>query len=165
MKLTDIQEDIPALPPPPPPRPQPVSRQNTVEAIAENMLATDETPADQVVGETAPVVYESAPAEDFLPQHKISVIPQFSDDQIRKNIIYPPIALRSGLEGTVILELFIDSRGEIKRISVLKEEPSGRGFSEAAINAFKGVHAVPAQANGAAVAVRYRYPVRFKISG
>lgn len=162
MKLADIQEDIP--PPPPPPQ-KTVSRQNTVEKVAENMLPTDKTPTDQIVGETSPIVYEKSSAQDFLPQHKISTVPQFSDDQIRKNTVYPPIALRSGVEGVVILELFIDNKGEIKRINVLKEDPSGRGFGEAAMNAFKSVRAVPAQANGAAVAVRYRYPVRFKING
>jgi protein TonB len=162
MKLADIQEDTP--PPPPPPKPKIASPQNTVAAVAENMVAADEVPDDQTTGELEPVVYETAPAIDYLPQHKISVVPKVPDDQIRRNIEYPAIALRSGIEGTVILELFIDSKGEIRRINVLKEEPAGRGFGESAVNAFRGITAVPAEANGTAVAVHYRYPVRFKIS-
>ncbi|MDR2194257.1 MAG: energy transducer TonB [Treponema sp.] len=173
MKLADIQEDIPLpppLPPPPPPKPKAAAPQPTVAAVAENMIATDEVPPDQVVGEPEAAVYAVEPAAvepviDFLPQHKISVPPVLSDDKIRNNVEYPAIALRSGIEGTVILELFIDSRGEIRRINVLKEDPPERGFAEAAVNAFRDITAVPAEANGTAVAVRYRYPVRFKIKG
>jgi protein TonB len=169
MKLADIQEDAPP-PPLPPPKPKTVSPQPTVAAVAENMIATDEVPPEQAVGDPEAVAYESEPAAvepviDFLPQHKISVPPALSDDQIRRNIEYPAIALRSGIEGTVILELFIDSRGEIRRINILKEDPPERGFAEAAVNAFRDITAVPAEANGTAVAVRYRYPVRFKIKG
>ncbi|MDR1218098.1 MAG: energy transducer TonB [Treponema sp.] len=170
MKLADIREDAPPLPPPPPRKvePAPVPSQNIAPAVAENMIATDKPPADQVIGDPESGVYEGElvdvePAIDFLPQHKISMPPALSDDQIRRNTEYPAIALRSGVEGVVILELFIDSRGEIRRINILKEDPPDRGFAEAAVNAFRDITAVPAESNGVAVAVRYRYPVRFKI--
>jgi protein TonB len=172
MKLADIQEDVPPPPPspPPPPKPKTVSPQATVAAVAENMIPTDEVPPDQVVGDSESVVYEIEPVAiepviDFLPQHKISVPPALPDDLIRKNTEYPTIALRSGIEGTVILELFIDRKGEIRRINILKEDPPDRGFAEAAVNAFRDITAVPAEANGTAVAVRYRYPVRFRSRG
>ncbi|MDR0708220.1 MAG: TonB family protein [Treponema sp.] len=169
MKLADIREDTPPPPLPPPPiRKAAPPSQKTVSAVAENMIATDEPPADQVIGEPESAAYDVEPADiepaiEFLPQHKISVPPGLSEDQIRKNTEYPAIALRSGVEGAVILELFIDNKGEIRRINVLKEDPSDRGFAEAAVNAFRNITAVPAESNGVAVAVRYRYPVRFKI--
>ncbi|MDR2633228.1 MAG: TonB family protein [Treponema sp.] len=177
-KLADIQEDLPQLPlppppePPPPPPPEPPSpqEQTIVEAIAETMVETDEVPEDQVV--VASVPYEAPPQAvssavrepEYLPQHQVSRLPVFDEGAIRKNLLYPPIALRSNLEGTVILTLFVDARGEIRRITVLKETPPGRGFGEAAVSAFKGIRALsPAQANGAAVGVQYRYPIRFTI--
>lgn len=168
MKLADIREDTPPPPLPPPPPRKAVPSQKTVSAVAENMIATDEPPADQVIGEPESAVYniepvDIEPAIEFLPQHKISAPPVLFEDQIRKNTEYPAIALRSGVEGTVILELFIDNKGEIRRINVLKEDPSDCGFAEAAVNAFKDITAVPAESNGVTVAVRYRYPVRFKI--
>jgi hypothetical protein len=46
---------------------------------------------------------------------------------------------------------------------VLKEDPPGRGFAEAAVRAFQGLRCTPAQANGGNVSVRYRYPVSFKL--
>ncbi|MDR0374136.1 MAG: energy transducer TonB [Treponema sp.] len=169
MKLADIREDTPPPPPiPPPPPRRAVSSQNTAPAVAENMIATDEPPADQVIGESEPAAYGIEPVDiepviEFLPQHKISTPPVLSEDQIRRSTEYPAIALRSGVEGSVILELFIDNKGEIRRINVLKEDPPDRGFAESAVNAFRDIRAVPAEANGVAVAVRYRYPVRFKI--
>jgi protein TonB len=164
MKLVDIREEIP-LPPipiPPPPVRRPAPAQSSVEAVAENMVAADEVPEGQIVGEIGTAAVET-PALEYLPQHKIVKVPQFVDDQIRKNTVYPAIALRSGIEGTVILELFIDREGEIRQITVLKEDPPGRGFGEAARNAFKGVKALPAEGPDGAAAVRYRYPIRFKL--
>jgi protein TonB len=79
-------------------------------------------------------------------------------------MVYPSIALRSGIEGQVYLDLFVDRVGVIRQREILRETPPGRGFGEAAINAFKGIRATePAMANGQIVAVRYRYPVRFTI--
>jgi protein TonB len=163
MKLLDIQEFTPPPPPPPPERP-PELAQNTVEAIAETMVETDVIPDDLVIVDSLLPPVQPPAAEVYLAQGKISVIPVLPDDKIRQATVYPPIALRSGIEGMVYLELFIDRQGEIKQITVLRETPEGRGFGEAAIKAFSGITAMsPAYANGVAVGVRYRYPVRFTI--
>jgi protein TonB len=165
MKLTDIQEEAPPPPPPPaPPEPE-EPMQNTVEAIAETMIETDEEPKQIVT--TAVIIPQrmATVEEEYLPMHKISVPPVFSENEIRNRLVYPAIPLRAGMEGMVYLELFVDRRGEVRQITVLRETPENRGFGEAAVNAFRGMQGTPAQANGAAVAVRYRYPVRFAIRG
>jgi protein TonB len=95
--------------------------------------------------------------------HRVSIPPKFDERLITQALIYPPIALRSGIEGRVILELFIDRTGRVQRITVLQENPSGRGFGEAAVRAFEGQRCSPAEANGEPVSVRYRYPVAFRI--
>jgi protein TonB len=160
MRLVDVQEELP--PPPPPPRDPPPVVQTTTEAIAETMIETDEVPEEVVVSQ-APVQAVQETAIEYLPMNKISVLPKFDEDRIRKATVYPPIALRANIEGTVYLELFVDSRGEIREIQILRENPEGRGFGEAAVNAFRGIRGEPAQSNGQAVAVRFRYPVRFTI--
>jgi protein TonB len=158
MKLVDVRELSP--PPPPPPRERPPEIfQNTVEAVAETMIETDEVP-DEVTSDVVPYVEEQI---EFLPMNKISVLPVFPEDRIRNAIVYPPIALRSGMEGIVYLELFVDHQGEIRQINILKETPEGRGFGEAAVKAFQGIRGKPGEANGQKVAVRFRYPVRFTI--
>ncbi|MDR3145175.1 MAG: energy transducer TonB [Treponema sp.] len=171
MKLTDLAEEEPPPPPPPPPRPE-EPRENAVETIAENMIETEEVPPEQILVPPAsltvtapPVQYAPPEQEEYLPMHRISNPPVFSERDILRALVYPPIPLRTGIEGMVYLELFIDREGAVKRITVLKEDPPDRGFGDAAAKAFEGIRCKPAEANGQAVAVRYRYPVRFKIRG
>ena len=98
----------------------------------------------------------------FLPQHKISSVPVIPIREVLSKIEYPPMALRQGIEAVVYLELFIDSKGAIKNIKVLKDP--GHGFAEAAVAALKGIVCVPANANGKNCAVRYRYPIKFTLN-
>jgi len=146
MKLADIREEAP------PPR----SISNASPAVAETVIESD----DAESGETL-----SGPGEiiDFLPMHMVSHLPRFSEDELKRRVIYPPIAERSGLEGTVYLEIFVDREGLVRSVAILKEDPPDRGFGEAAVKAFQGFRGSPALANGKEVAVRYRYPVRFAL--
>jgi protein TonB len=161
MRLVDVEELIPP-PPPPPERPPQTPQTNTDEAIAETMIETDEPPPPV----TAPVPREEAAVSEqieYLRPHQISVLPVLPEDQIVRNTVYPPIAQRSGIEGRVILELYIDRYGVIRDIRILQEDPLNRGFGEAAVNAFRGISGKPAEANGVPVAVRVRYPFRFTL--
>ncbi|MCL2175229.1 MAG: energy transducer TonB [Treponema sp.] len=152
MRLLDLEEH----PPPPPPEPEiPV-----VEEIAEIIIETDTEPVQTVVG-AGTLTFN---IDDFLPAHRVATTPVFDDDIIASEIIYPPIALRSGIEGRVILDLFVDRSGTVQRITILREEPEGRGFGEAAIRVFTGRKGKPAvTAAGEPVSCRYRYPVTFRI--
>jgi protein TonB len=149
IKLTDIREEAPK------PRPIPVVSSVT-ESVAETVVESDEV----IPGETASGAGEVI---DFLPMHLVSQLPRFSEEEIRRRVIYPPIAQRSELEGTVYLEIFVDREGRVRSITILKEDPPDRGFGEAAARAFQGLSGSPALANGMEVAVRYRYPVRFSL--
>jgi protein TonB len=152
MKLTDLAE---APPPPPEELPQ-------VESIAETMIETDTEPLQTIV---APGSLTTTPSwDDYLPAHKVSQAPKFDERDIMASLTYPPIALRSAIEGRVVLELFVDRNGLVQRVSILREEPPDRGFGDAAIRAFTGRRGVPAHAaNGEPVSSRYRYPVSFRI--
>ena len=160
MKLVDVEERLPP-PPPPPEKPPEEPQTNTQEAVAETMIETDEVPPPV----TMPVEQYVVPEQiDYLPQHSITMVPVFPEELIRRATVYPPIAQRSGIEGTVFLELFIDGQGNIRDVRILRENPEGRGFGEAAVNAFKGIRARPAEANGVPVAVRYRYNISFRLN-
>jgi protein TonB len=175
MKLADIEEEAP--PPPPAPSPPAVKERPPVELVvnepvAETVIEAEEAPVEIAAAvPQATLTIPEAPAaggksryvDEYLPQNRVSVLPSLDEKEIRSKLIYPPIALRSGLEGIVYLELYIDSEGAVRRIVILKENPPGRGFGEAAVKAFEGLRGKPAQANGEAVGVRYRYPVRFQI--
>ena len=152
MKVTDLAEE----PPPPPEEEIP-----QVEAIAETMIETDVEPVQTIV---APGTITTTPSwDDYITQSGVSVIPKFDEREIMADFLYPPIALRSGIEGRVILELFIDRNGLVQRIIILREDPPDRGFGEAAVRAFTGKRGSPAMANGEAVSCRFRWPVSFTI--
>jgi protein TonB len=168
MKLTDIEEAPPPRPSPPPPPPPPLPEQRVVEALAETMIAVESDP--DLVSDAAPALPAppAAPGEteagvEYLPMHRVSKPPSFDDRTIRSRLSYPPIALRSNIEGLVYLELFVDRDGMVQRVTILREDPPGRGFGDAAVRAFEGLRGVPAEANGVPVAIRYRYPLRFTI--
>ena len=141
-KLVDVQEYT---------KPEPESNEIVVKQpkASERVLETEKKVKD---------FDESA----FLPQHKISSVPVIPIREVLSKIEYPPMALRQGIEAVVYLELFIDSKGAIKNIKVLKDP--GHGFAEAAVAALKGIICVPANANGKNVAVRYRYPIKFTLN-
>jgi len=171
MNLIDIAElpPPPVLPPLPPPPPPPSDNQitNQVEAIAEHMIETDTPPDYDIVG--AGTLYEHYHSDvygdgDFLQMNQVSVLPVFDENAIRTSLVYPRIALSSGIGGRVILELFIDRTGTVQRIIILSEEPEGRGFGEAAVRAFTGRRCAPGyDANGEPVSTRLRYPVTFRV--
>ena len=183
MRVFDLDEQLPPPPPPPPrPPPPPVQRQTEtlqVESIAEIMVETDEVPDQEIVAPgTIVVEYESEPAppvvapvvtppvsvwDEYLPIHRVSDPPKFNEREIMADVVYPPIAQRSGIEGQVILELFVDRNGVIQQVRILQETPPDRGFGEAAVRAFTGKRGTPASADGVPVAARFRYPVRFTL--
>ena len=151
MKMTDLAE----LAPPQAPDP----KLPEVEEIAEVIIETDTVPLQNVVA--AGTLNNSF--DNYLAMHMVSVRPGFDESAITSDLVYPPIALRSGIEGRVILELFVDRTGLVQRVTVLREEPEGRGFGESAVKAFTNRKGTPAYANGEAVSCRYRYPVSFRI--
>ncbi|THB65752.1 MAG: energy transducer TonB [Spirochaetaceae bacterium] len=146
-KLVDARLFVP--PPPEPPKEEP-KEEEIIEIPHQDAPSESFKETDRRVVEV-----------EYVAQHQISVIPEIPTQQILQRIEYPLIARRQGLEGTVFLELYIDSEGVIRDIKVLKDP--GYGFAEAAIEAIKDIRVRPAEINGVPTAVRYRYPVRFQL--
>ena len=146
-KLVDVEEFVP---PPPPP------------VIEKKEVVINSVKNSENIQETDKEVVEVEEEIDYVPQHKISVVPEIPTKDILSRIEYPKMAMKQGIEGVVYLELFIDENGNIRRINVLKDP--GYGFAEAASAALDGVTCKPALVNDKPVAVRFRYPVRFVLS-
>lgn len=146
-KLVDVEEFVP---PPPPP------------VIEKKEVVVNSVKTSENIQETEKEVVEVQEEIDYVPQHKISVIPEIPTKAILSKIEYPKMAMKQGIEGVVYLELFIDENGNIRRVNVLKDP--GYGFADAAIEALEGVVCKPALVNDKPVAVRFRYPVRFVLN-
>ncbi|MBN2544800.1 MAG: energy transducer TonB [Spirochaetes bacterium] len=98
---------------------------------------------------------------DYLPQHKLSVLPVVPIEKVRSKAVYPMLAKKQGIEAIVYLELYIDQKGNIRNVKIIKDP--GFGFGEAAVNAFKDIKCSPGLANGIAVPTFIRFPVQFKL--
>jgi protein TonB len=174
--FVDIKEFLPpraAVAPPPssaPPQAAPpisLPPQDSAEKPSQQQPGlTSEAPTDDSPGGMAlpsgsppPVTPEAEP--EYLPQFQITDVPVVPVKEILSRIVYPPLAAKQGIEATVFLELFIDKSGAIRRMTVLKDP--GFGFAEAALSALSGIICSPAKIDGQSVAVRFRYPVRFKL--
>lgn len=77
----------------------------------------------------------------------------------REMPVYPLVARRFGKEGKVVLKLLIDKNGILKNIEVI--EPSGFGFTEAAVSAMTKSSFTPAHRNGENIASKALLAVRF----
>ena len=153
IKLVDFQEYIP-----PPASPKKEPEKEVVEvsdqpAVSEQVIEVDEKVVE--VKDAPPVQREP----EYVPQHKISKVPDIPTKEILDRIVYPPMALRQKLEAVVYVELYIDQAGLVRKVVVLKDP--GHGFAQAAVDALEGMICGPAEANGKPVAVRFRYPIRF----
>jgi protein TonB len=74
---------------------------------------------------------------------------------------YPFLARRFGKEGTVVLRLLIDKNGNLQNIEVI--EPSGFGFTEAAVEAIKKSRFAPAHRNGETIVSRALLSIHFNL--
>jgi periplasmic protein TonB len=75
--------------------------------------------------------------------------------------VYPPIALRMGMEGDVTLRIEVDTDGKVTKAEIIKS--GGAGFDEEALKAVKQSRFEPAQKDGKNVAAEFTYIYRFRL--
>jgi TonB family protein len=76
---------------------------------------------------------------------------------------YPPALYQQGVEGTVILKLFVDENGTVVRESTQVAESSGyAAFDSAATAGVPKMHFSPARRDGRPVAMTFTQPVHFR---
>lgn len=77
---------------------------------------------------------------------------------------YPPIARKQRLEATVIISALISENGDVLEARVLRGDPRGIGFDEAALAAAKASKFSPPMKDGQRVRTWLAYPYRFQLS-
>ncbi len=76
---------------------------------------------------------------------------------------YPASLYQQGIEGTVILRLFVDEQGAVVRESTQVAQSSGYpAFDSAAVAGVPRMHFAPAQRDGRSVATAFTQPVHFR---
>ena len=81
---------------------------------------------------------------------------------LRDNVKYPEPALTAGVEGTVIVQAFINKEGIVDDVVVVKGIPR-TGLNEAAIEAVSQTRFEPALQRETAVGVWYSIPITFRL--
>lgn len=104
---------------------------------------------DGILSELLPAPGEFIPYEEAPVQIK-SVQP-----------LYPPLAQRAGVEGSVWVNALVDKEGKVRDVIIVKDSGANAGFEEAAIDAAMQTVWRPAIANGQPIAVWVTYKVEF----
>jgi len=81
---------------------------------------------------------------------------------IQRNVVYPEIAQEAGIEGTVVIQAFVNEFGKVTECIILKGVPN-TGLDEAAIAAIKKTRFRPAKQRDRNVGVYISIPVIFKL--
>jgi len=77
-------------------------------------------------------------------------------------IEYPDLALRAGIEGTVVVQFVIETDGVPTNVEIMRS--GGSILDVAALDAIGKLHFKPGMQRGKPVRVRYAMPVRFKLT-
>ena len=82
---------------------------------------------------------------------------------IQANLVYPEKALQAGIEGTIVVQFYVDENGKIGNCTVLKGLP-GKGLDDAAVEAIRKTAFQPARQGGQNVGATIAVPVLFQLS-
>tara|TARA_B100001013_G_scaffold335069_1_gene253215 strand:+ start:87 stop:713 length:627 start_codon:yes stop_codon:yes gene_type:complete len=140
--------------PPPPARPS-IPIESESEDISDD-LTMDELDLENFEAWDAPPPPPEGPRVKFIP---------YDDPPVPKTPIrpkYPEIAQEAGIEGTVYVQAFIDKKGRVKEVSIVKGIPN-TGLNEAAMDAIRKTRFRPAKQRERAVGVYISIPVHFKL--
>ena len=140
--------------PPPPARPS-VPVESESEDLADD-VTLDEFNLDEFDAWDAPPPPPEGPRVKFSPYDD----PPIPLKPIRPR--YPEIAQEAGIEGTVVVQVFVDEKGRVKDTVILKGIPN-TGLDEAATEAIRKVRFRPAKQRERAVGVWISIPVNFRL--
>ena len=140
--------------PPPAARPS-VPVESESEDLADD-VTLDEFNLDEFDAWDAPPPPPEGPRVKFIPYDD----PPIPLKPIRPR--YPEIAQEAGIEGTVVVQVFVDEKGRVKDTVILKGIPN-TGLDEAATEAIRKVRFRPAKQRERAVGVWISIPVNFRL--
>ena len=148
--------------PPPPSRPSiPVESEN--EDLADDVTIEETELEDFVEWDAPPPPPTEGPRVRFIP-YDDPPVPLGGYSAIQRNIIYPEIAQEAGIEGTVVIQAFVDKKGKVTDTVVLKGIPN-TGLDEAAMTAISKTRFKPAKQRDRPVGVWISIPVNFRLKG
>ncbi len=140
--------------PPPPPKPKlPVAAQTDEEVQEQTIEKTDFTGFEKETEVDLPppdfVAYDKAPQPINL-------------EQIQRSVTYPEIALKLRIEGDVWLKMWVDKKGDVRKVILVKSLYPP--LDSIAIEAYKNLKFTPAMQRDIPVDVWVSMPFRWRIN-
>jgi protein TonB len=161
VKMEDIIQTEQIERPPPPPRPPvPVEVPND-EIIEDEVLDINaELDLEQEL-ELPPPPAEEEEEEDFFVA--VEQMPELIGGLagLQKNLRYPELARKAGIEGKVIIQFIVNKDGSVEQLRVVRG--LGGGCNEEALRAVKMAKFKPGRQRGEPVRVQYSLPVIFRL--
>ncbi|MEK9136376.1 MAG: TonB family protein, partial [Bacteroidota bacterium] len=137
-----------------------VSPEQTIASQTE--MSQQVAPVTEGLGNEGAVIEQDITIEDEGPP--ADFVPYEKEPQLVKKIEpkYPELAMRAGLEGKVIVKIWVDKEGKVRQVVVLKSD--AEIFNDTAVEAAKQFVFTPAYMNNGPVAVWVSFPFRFKLT-
>ena len=149
--------------PPPPPKPVIPIESPTDEDLSDIELIDNELNMNENL-EKPKLFEEEDNTEEFIfiPVAEVMPEPIGGISEIQKKIIYPPFAVRAGIQGKVFIKAFVDEKGNVIKTEIIKG--IGAGCDEAAIAAVMKTKFKPGKQRGKPVRVQVSIPIFFKLN-
>lgn len=146
------------------PRPKPKQAKKTQakpKPPAETVRPKDPTPSPEKLAKIEEPE-ELTPAQDILPIptpiFKLTEMAHFIHEG---KLVYPKDKHQLGKEAIVKLDVLIDSKGKVRKVTV--HQSAGDSFDQAAMDAIRRSSFSPARKKGKPVAMVLRVPIRFNL--
>lgn len=149
--------------PPPPPRP-PVPVEVPNDEIIDDVdidISADLDFGGQLSMPPPPPPAEEEEEEDFFVV--VEDMPELIGglQELQRNIRYPEVARRAGIEGRVYIQFIVNERGEVENPQVMRG--IGGGADEEALRVVSQARFTPGMQRGRPVRVQYSLPIFFRL--
>jgi periplasmic protein TonB len=147
--------------PPPPPRPPIMIESPTSDLLDDIDFFSSELDFYEDVPPPAPPAREDDEFEGYFVA--VEEMPELIGgmQSIARNLVYPELARRAGVEGVVYILAYVDEQGIVRHTDIARG--IGAGCDEAAAEAVQQARFTPGKQRGQAVKVRVMVPVRFSL--
>lgn len=162
IEFEDIDHTRQEEKPPPPPRPPIAIEAPSDEVLDDLDFFSSELDLLEDVPPPAPPPAED---DDEFGSYFVAVetMPEIIGgiQSLARNLVYPELARRAGVEGTVYILAYVDEEGMVRHTEIARG--IGAGCDEAAAEAVSNARFKPGLQRGQPVKVRVMVPVRFSL--
>lgn len=147
--------------PPPPPRPQ-----VPVEVPNDEIIEDQDIDISADINMDEPLPEPEEPAEEEEEEDFFVAVENMPElkgglGELQKNINYPDMARKAGIEGRVIIQFIVNEQGQVEDPKVIRG--IGGGCDKEALRVVKQAQFEPGRQRGKPVRVQYSLPITFRL--